>query len=82
MDLGVSHVSVKRKSGEITVREKQSRPGEERTKSEDRASPWRKGKQRRKDQRSAGDPGRGKFKGKVLQSLPGSGRRKSGMMGG
>lgn len=80
--MGVSHVSVKRKTGEITMREKQSRPREERTESEDRASSWRKGKQKRKNQRSAGDPGRGKFKGKVLQSLPGSGRRKLGMMGG
>lgn len=36
LDLGISHVKVR--SGEIMVREKQSRPREERTNSEDRAS--------------------------------------------
>lgn len=38
LDLGVSHVKGNLRSGEVTVREKQSRPREKRRDSGDRAS--------------------------------------------
>lgn len=54
--------------------EKQSRPREERAESEDRASSWRKGKQRRFGQRSGRRPRK-----RAFQRLLGSGRREAVM---